>query len=288
MNPSINNILSGTARIPTERIMKPITPVNEIPEDLCKNLLYLFTDIDDTITTAGKLPSSTFEAIWKLHDAGIKIVPVTGRPAGWCDHIARMWPVAGVVGENGAFYFSYDPQQRKVIRKYLQSADERKQGRDRLNKIKERVLEEVPNAGIASDQDFRIADLAIDFCEDVTPLSKDEMDKICSILDEEKAVYKISSIHINCWYGDYDKLTCFRMLLKDFTGKELEALQDKIIFAGDSQNDEPMFKALKHTIAVANIKKFLPIMKHYPSYVTEKNDAEGFYEASQIILAKRK
>ncbi|MDX9799709.1 MAG: HAD-IIB family hydrolase [Spirochaetia bacterium] len=268
--------------------MKIIAPVSEIPKELCKNLKYLFADIDDTITTNGKLPASTFEAIWKLYNAGIKIVPVTGRPAGWCDHIARMWPVAGVVGENGAFYYSYNPDQKKVIRKYLQSADERKQGRVKLDRIKERVLNEVPNAGIASDQEFRIADLAIDFCEDVPPLSQKEIDKICSILDEEAAVYKISSIHINCWYGDYDKLTCFNLFLKDHTGKELKAMQDYILFAGDSQNDEPMFEALKHTIAVANIKKFLPIMEHYPAYVTEKNDADGFFEASQIILAKRK
>ena len=262
-------------------------PIKDIPESLCKNLEYVFTDIDDTITTDGLLPATTFEAIWKLHDMGIKIIPVTGRPAGWCDHIARMWPVAGVVGENGAFYFSYNPEKKKVVRKYLQSNEERKKGREKLNRIRERVLKEVPNAGIASDQDFRIADLAIDFCEDVEPLSEEEIDKICSILDEEKAVYKISSIHINCWFGDYDKLTCFRMFLKDFTGKDLEEVQDKILFSGDSQNDEPMFKALKHTIAVANIRKFLPIMKHHPTYVTDKNDAAGFYEAVQHIIKKR-
>ncbi len=261
--------------------------IKDIPETLCKNLEYFFTDIDDTITTDGLLPSSTFEAIWKLHEMGIKIIPVTGRPAGWCDHIARMWPVAGVVGENGAFYFSYSPEKKKVIRKYLQSDEERRKGREKLDRIRDRVLKEVPNAGIASDQDFRIADLAIDFCEDVDPLSEEEIGRICSILDEEKAVYKISSIHINCWFGDYDKLTCFRMFLKDFTGRELEELQEKIVFSGDSQNDEPMFRELRHTIAVANIRKFLPIMKHYPTYVTEGNDAAGFYEAVKHIASKR-
>ena len=113
------------------------------------------------------------------------------------------------------------------------------------------------------------------------------MNRICSILDEEKAVYKISSIHINCWFGDYDKLTCFRMFLRDFTGMDLEELQDRILFSGDSQNDEPMFKELEYTIAVANIRKFLPIMKYYPTYVTDNNDAAGFYEAVQHIIKKR-
>ncbi len=183
-----------------------------------------------------------------------------------------------------AHFITHTAGRKKVIRKYLQSDDERRQGREKLNRIRDRVLKEVPNAGIASDQDFRIADLAIDFCEDVEPLSQEEMDKICSILDEEKAVYKISSIHINCWFGDYDKLTCFRMFLKDFTGKDLEEVQDKILFSGDSQNDEPMFKALKHTIAVANIRKFLPIMKDYPTYITDNNDAAGFMKLLSILL----
>jgi HAD superfamily hydrolase (TIGR01484 family) len=268
--------------------MNSIKTIKEIPENFCKNLKYFFTDIDDTITENGKIPPSTMQAIWDLHNAGINVVPVTGRPAGWCDHITRMWPVAGVVGENGAFYFSYDEKKRRVIRKYAQTDELRQKGQKKLLKIKERALKEVSGCAIASDQAFRIADLAIDFTEDVGPLKEDDIEKICTIAEQEGATYKVSSIHVNCWYGDYDKLSCFNLFLEDFTGKTLEQMQDYIIFSGDSLNDEPMFAKLKYSIAVANIKKFISKLKYPPLYITENKSAKGFFEATEIILGKRK
>ena len=267
--------------------MDQIKPISSISESLCKNLEYIFTDIDDTITECGKLPPETIDAIWKFYKTGINIVPVTGRPAGWCDHIARMWPVAGVIGENGAFYYSYDQKNKKFTRKYLQTDETRKEGQLRLNTIKERALKEVPGCAIASDQPFRVADLAIDFAEDAGPLNQEEIDKICKIAEDAGATCKVSSIHINCWYGSYDKLECFNIFLKDFTGKSLREMQDKIIYIGDSQNDEPMFEKLKNTIAVANIKFFFNRLKYFPTYITEKESAQGFHEASEIILKNR-
>ncbi|HEV7820000.1 MAG TPA: HAD hydrolase family protein, partial [Burkholderiales bacterium] len=68
----------------------------------------VFCDIDDTLTTGGKLTAAAYAALEALQRAGLLVVPITGRPAGWCDQIARMWPVHAVVGENGAFYFRYD------------------------------------------------------------------------------------------------------------------------------------------------------------------------------------
>lgn len=267
--------------------MKSMLPVNQIEIKLCKELEFLFTDIDDTITENGKIPASTIDSIWKLSEAGIQVVPVTGRPAGWCDFMTRMWPIVGIIGENGAFYFSYDEKNRKVIRKYAQSSEQRAEGRRKLNQLRQRVLKEVPGCGIASDQDFRIADLAIDFCEDVDRLSDDAIKKICHIAEEEGAIYKISSIHVNCWHGNYDKLTCFNTFLKDFTGKDLNQMQDKIIFMGDSLNDEPMFKGLRYTIAVANILQFKEQLKDFPTYITNNKSALGFKEAVDIILDKR-
>ena len=248
---------------------------------------YIFTDIDDTITTEGMMPSSTLEDIWKLSTTGISVVLVTGRPAGWCDYFARMWPVSGIIGENGAFYFSYDKTLRKMTRVYLQTDSERKSGKERLDKISRRVLSEVPGSGISADQPFRIADLAIDFCEDVPPLDNDAVNKICRIIEEEGAVHKVSSIHINCWYGDYDKLICFDKFLKDFTGKSLHEMEEKVIYIGDSPNDEPMFKELKFTAAVNNIVNFLDRMEHYPVYKSSKDSGEGFKEIVETILTKR-
>jgi HAD superfamily hydrolase (TIGR01484 family) len=264
-----------------------MSDISIIPESFCRNLEYLFTDIDDTITTNGKMPASTLEDIWRLSSSGIKVVLVTGRPAGWCDYFARMWPVSGVIGENGAFYFAYDSKDTTMQRVYLQSESDRVKGLQGLERIRNRVLSEVSGAGISADQPFRIADLAIDFCEDVPPLEDDAINEICRIIEEEGAVYKVSSIHINCWYGNYDKLTCFDRFLKDFTDKTLEKMQDEVLYIGDSPNDEPMFKELKHSAAVNNIVNFLDRINYYPAYKASLNSGEGFNEIVETILRKR-
>ena len=263
-----------------------VKPAAEIPEDLRSNLEFLFTDIDDTITYGGMMPAETLESVYRLHAAGIKVVLVTGRPAGWCDYFARMWPVAGIVGENGAFYFSYDRQLKKMKRVFLLSEEERRNNREKLVDLEKRVLSGVPSCRISADQPFRIADLAIDICEDVDPLSKKDIEKICRIIEEAGAEYKISSIHINCWYGKYDKLTCFDKFLTDFTGSTMEDYQDSMIYCGDSPNDEPMFAALKNTVAVANIGRYLDSLNSRPAYVTEKEGAFGFAELTALLLNK--
>jgi hypothetical protein len=268
--------------------MESPAPVFELPAERCLALATLFTDIDDTLTSDGLLPASTFQALWALSEAGVRIVPVTGRPAGWCDHIARMWPVAGVIGENGALIYAYDRAARRMRRSYLIDEEERREGRRRLERIRERVLSEVPGCAIASDQPFRLADLAVDFREDVQPLGEEAVREICRIAESEGAVCKVSSIHINCWYGHFDKVTGVRRFLAD-AGQRLEdpRVQASSLFLGDSPNDEPLFRALEVTIGVANIRPFLKDLRHPPAYITRQEAAAGFAEAVGVILAKR-
>jgi HAD superfamily hydrolase (TIGR01484 family) len=264
-------------------------PIADIPARLCRQLRFFFCDIDDTLTSRGLLTSGSFSSLWNLHEAGIEVVPVTGRPAGWCDHIARMWPVAAVIGENGAFTYSYDRESRKMRRVSLIDERERREGREKLERVGKRVLREVPASRIAADQAFRATDLAIDFCEDVVPpLSREQVDRICAIIEEEGATYKISSIHINCWFGSFDKVSGVRAFL-DERGENLDSgdTQNTVTFIGDSPNDEPMFAAVGTSIAVANIRTFMDRLGRMPAYITEKESAEGFSEAVQIVLAKR-
>src|SRR5258708_39741422 len=92
----------------------PMKSFAEFPAEACRAIRVVLFDIDDTLTTRGRLTDSAYAALARLHEAGFTTIPITGRPAGWCDHIARMWPVAGVVGENGAFYFRYDAAAGKM------------------------------------------------------------------------------------------------------------------------------------------------------------------------------
>ncbi len=269
--------------------MKPprMLPLHKIPTHICQNLVYFFMDIDDTFTSNGKITAEAYQALWDLHTCGVKVVPVTGRPAGWCDMIARFWPVEAVIGENGAFYFSYQNQTKTMIRKHFQTESDRLKGKFLLNILQDRVLKEIPGCAISADQPFRIADLAIDYCEDVPALSQESVEHICAIAKSLGLNYKISSIHVNCWYGNHDKLSCLKNFLQDFAGESMERLQQKIMFVGDSPNDEPLFSALDHSIAVANIHEFLPQMIHHPTYIAEKYSGDGFQEIVHHILKKR-
>ena len=254
---------------------------------MCKRLTRLFTDIDDTMTSDGLLLRESFDAMWRLYDHGIRVVPVTGRPAGWCDHIARMWPVEAVIGENGAFYFAYDRTSRRMNRRYLLSEETRKASEERMECARRRIFTEVPNAAISADQPFRVADLAIDFCEDVEPLERSEIDAICRILDEEGLTYKISSIHINAWYGDHNKVSCLKQYLSDLNAAATSSPLSDVVFLGDSPNDEPIFAEVKYGIGVANIRTFEDQLTHPPAYVTEHESGLGFAEVVKTILAKR-
>ena len=262
-------------------------PIEELPFSFCKSLSILFTDIDDTLTTDGLLPPSSYTALWKLSESGIQVVPVTGRPAGWCDHIARMWPVAAVIGENGAFYFAYDRENRKMRREFFDSKEKRKEAEAGLERIRKEVLRRVPGAAVAADQPFRIADLAIDFREDVPPLDDAAIEEICRIARSHGAVCKVSSIHVNIWYGSYDKISCIRAYLEREGGKPFPQWKDRILFIGDSPNDEPSFKHFPVSVGVANIRTFLPKLQYPPRYITTHEGAEGFAEAAELILSRR-
>jgi HAD superfamily hydrolase (TIGR01484 family) len=262
-------------------------PVEELPADLCRRLAFLFTDIDDTLTRGGMLPAASYTALWDLHDAGIRVVPVTGRPAGWCDHIARMWPVDGVVGENGAFFYRYDRTRRRMARSHTRPPATIAADHARLAAIAERVLREVPGTAIAADQAFRISDFAIDFREDVPPLTGTSVDAIARILQDEGVTYKLSSIHVNFWAGDFDKMSCARRFIEDVTGAPFAEFSDRLLFIGDSPNDEPLFAGFSHAIAVANIREHLPRIAHLPGWITKADAADGFVEAARIVLARR-
>ena len=256
----------------------------------------VFTDIDDTITDEGQLHANAYESLWRLKAAGLNVIPVTGRPAGWCEMIARFWPVHGVIGENGGFYFRY--RDRKMQRHFVFDEKTMKENRERLDMVRYEVLRNVRGAAIASDQFSRLMDLAIDFAEDVGPLSEDAINKIVAIFEKHGAIAKVSSIHVNGWFGKYDKLSmtkeyCTRELGFDFetentpNGGKGPGL-GRIAFCGDSPNDEPMFEAFQTSFAVANIVKFESRLKNRPAFVASREGGNGFVEIVDRLLALKK
>jgi HAD superfamily hydrolase (TIGR01484 family) len=260
-------------------------PFSEFPSRSKSQIQYVLTDIDDTLTVNGRLPSAVFSAMEKLQQSNIHVIPITGRPAGWCDHIARMWPVSGLVGENGAFYFCYDLEKRKMIRRYFKSEPERLRDQKKLDSLRKEILRQVPGSDVSADQAYREADLAIDFCEDVDPLPKSSIDKIVQLFEKAGAQAKPSSIHVNGWFGSYDKLTMTKLLLKEIYHLDVDQKNEWVLFIGDSPNDCPMFDFFCHSVGVANIHVFEGELSSEPAWVTERIGGYGFEEMVEILLS---
>jgi HAD superfamily hydrolase (TIGR01484 family) len=254
-------------------------PITELDAGRASHLKYILCDIDDTITTNGKLPAESYSAMWKLFLSGYHVIPVTGRPAGWCDLIIREWPVKAVVGENGAFVYYFEDSHLQVFTHPSVSGAEAK---TKLQAVKEACLKGVPGCRVAKDQFSRIYDLAVDFNEDPPYLGLEAAEKIREICISMGANAKISSIHVNAWFGNYDKLSMTKLFFQEILKEE--KLKEKCLFFGDSPNDEPMFSYFPNSCGVKNVLPFVSKMQHPPQFVTEQEGGQGFSEGVEHIL----
>ena len=255
-------------------------------------------DIDDTLSTAGKLTAEAYSALWKLKEAGFIVVPITGRPAGWCDHFSRFWPVDAIVGENGAFTFFMDHSRNPSIRRRLDTPggpggtpEDPAVLKAKLNKLAEKIRARFPQARWASDQAYREYDLAIDICEDVPTWSRAEIDELLQLCWDSGAHAKLSSIHVNTWFGDYDKRRGLEFWLKSgapgLSRRSAAPQWNELLFIGDSPNDEPMFASFEYSVGVANLSQYLDRLKNPPRWITRSESGKGFVEmAEKLVLAK--
>lgn len=258
-------------------------PIEKMTAAQAGSLRFILMDIDDTLTTEGKLKAESYAALWRLKNAGFVVVPITGRPAGWCDLIARQWPVDGVVGENGAFAL-WEGEGRRL--KTMTHPDAVRNSAPALARALKRAIAEVPGCRPARDQFARLYDIAIDFAEEEPALPLSEALRIKIICEEEGARAKLSSIHVNAWMGDYDKLSMVKKYLAERFGYDDGRGREEVLFVGDSPNDEPMFAHFPSSCGVANVKRYSALMKAAPAFVARREGGEGFAEIIDAILSK--
>jgi len=270
------------------RTILPMTPLSQLPAEHLKRIRGVFTDVDDTLTTHGRLTARALGAVEDLLSAGIKVVPVTGGPAGWCDHMARAWGVDAVIGEGGAFYFHIDRASGKLIKRFWYDEETRIAKRQALKAARDSVLAEFPGVSLSSDQPYRELDLAIDLYNERGVLISDPVrDEIMAVVKRRGMTAKMSSIHINAYFGEYDKLSMAKLLAREMWGEELDATRDEWLFIGDSTNDAAMFDFFPASVGVANVRKVLDRLPTPPRFITEHEGGAGFAEAAQALLAAR-
>jgi HAD superfamily hydrolase (TIGR01484 family) len=254
--------------------MQPVTDMTHA------RVRFVLMDIDDTLTRAGKLLASSYSALWRLKEAGFIVIPITGRPAGWCDLIAREWPVDGVVGENGALAFWEEHGTLKA--EYHDAAI--RNDHPVLERVQRRAFAEVPGIRLAKDQFARLFDLALDFAEEEPVLPLEAALRVKAIAGEEGATAKVSSIHVNVWMGTYDKLSMAERFLTRHFGWKPGSGDHEVIFVGDSPNDEPMFARFPLACAVANIRRYEGLITHLPAFVASQECGDGFAEIASVLL----
>jgi HAD superfamily hydrolase (TIGR01484 family) len=242
---------------------------------------FVLTDIDDTLTDGGKLGAEAYSALWRLSAGGFKVIPVTGRPAGWCDMIIRQWPVDAVIGENGAFVYYF---KDSLLESFIHPSVADGRTIQKLQDVFEVVKAEIPLVRKAKDQFARIYDLAVDFNEDPPKLGYETAVRIKEICEKQGAEAKISSIHVNTWFGSYSKRDMAVLFMEKRYGLSEKEFKRRAIFCGDSPNDEPMFGFLPNSFAVANILDFRDILKTEPAYFSPSRGGAGFVEIAELLL----
>jgi HAD superfamily hydrolase (TIGR01484 family) len=256
--------------------MSPLTDLD------ARGVRVVLFDVDDTLTTNGKLTAEAYGALEALRRAGLRSVAVSGRAAGFCEYAARMWPVDAVVGENGGFWFR--SIGGKVEREYRESADVRARNRERYAAISQAIVAAVPGCASASDERYRETDFTIDYAEEVPVLPSEAVERIVALMRHESLHVAISSIHIHGWFGAYDKqITSYALLARHF---DLDPGTNAVsaVFVGDSPNDASMFAAFPKSVGVANVRKYAGRMTAEPKYVTHAAFGAGFAELAAHLL----
>jgi HAD superfamily hydrolase (TIGR01484 family) len=260
-------------------------PLDLWPAPDRRQLVGVFTDIDDTLTTEGVATGDALRAIAALRDAGLHVIPITGRPVGWSEPFARDWPVDAIVAENGAVALVHGAGTG--VRKLYQQDEERRRANfARMQQVAQRIVAQVPGAMLSRDSGGRETDIAIDHSE-FTTLPAHCIARVVKLMQDEGMNATVSSIHVNGWLGDHNKLAGARWIVRELFGRELDAEIGRWAYVGDSTNDVLMFEHFPHSIGVANIRRFEAELSHPPVYVTPSERGAGFAEAAQAILDSR-
>jgi HAD superfamily hydrolase (TIGR01484 family) len=267
-------------------------PLSNWPLEYRRCIIGVFTDIDDTLTTDGAITLDALQALHDLKAAGLHVIAITGRPVGWSEQFALTWPVDAIVAENGAVALQNiskigcQPKQillKQLSKSYQKDVAQREANYAHMQQVLARIEREVPGAKRSADSPGRETDIAIDHSE-FTHLPPECIAQVVQLMRSEGMHATVSSIHINAWYGEHNKLQGARWITQQLFGRSLDTEMDKWAYIGDSTNDQLMFEAFAHSVGVANIARFVPQLAHLPRYVTTGERGAGFRQFSDALL----
>ena len=270
-----------------------MSPLNTWPLPDKQRITGIFTDIDDTLTTDGAITPDALAALYELKAQGLSVIAITGRPVGWSEPFAVSWPIDAIVAENGAVLLqnthqnSLQPKQigrKQLLKLYQQSDAVRAANYTCMQQVGQRILREVPGTQLAQDSAGRETDMAIDHSE-FTHLPPEKIARVVTIMQAEGMNATVSSIHINGWFGQHNKLTGARWAVRELFDRDLDAELDNWAFVGDSTNDQLMFETFPNSIGVANVRRFESQLTQLPRYITNGERGAGFAEVVKAVVS---
>ena len=271
-------------------IMRPLNTWPLVDKSRIKGIV---TDIDDTLTTDGAITPEALAALGALKARGLNVIAITGRPVGWSEPFSMAWPVDAIVAENGAVLLqkmhknelrSSKYRRKQLLKSYQQSDVTRATNYARMQQVSQRVLSEVSGARLTQDSVGRETDMAIDHSE-FAQLPLEKIAQVVAIMQSEGMSATVSSIHINGWFGEHNKLVGARWAVRELFNRDLDAEINNWAFVGDSTNDQLMFEAFPNSIGVANVRRFEAQLTHLPRYITDGERGAGFAEVARAVLS---
>lgn len=259
-------------------------PFDDCPDTLLREVRGVLTDIDDTLTHEGAIEPEALAALSDLHGAGLPVIAITGRPMGWSEPFAREWPMQAIVAENGAVALFMHEGTLRI--EYAQDEPTRTRNARRLAEAAQRVIGEVPGATLARDSAGRVTDIAIDHSE-FAHLDEAAIARVVALMRSEGMNATVSSIHVNGWFGDHDKLSGARWIVRRLLGRDVETERAQWLYVGDSTNDQLMFGHFPLSVGVANLRRFADQLHTWPAWITEGERGRGFAQVARRLLAAR-
>jgi HAD superfamily hydrolase (TIGR01484 family) len=260
-------------------------PLADCPADDLRRIDGVLTDIDDTLTHDGAIEPAALDALQRLREAGVHVIAITGRPMGWSEPFARDWPIEAIVAENGAVALFRDGDVLRT--EYAQDEATRTHNARRLREVGARVLAELPGTTLARDSAGRVTDIAVDHSE-FAQLAPERIGQVVALMREEGMNATVSSIHVNGWFGDHDKLSGARWIVRRLLGRDVDAELPRWAYVGDSTNDQTMFGHFPLSIGVANLLRFAAELTVWPAWLTQGERGRGFAELADALLRARR
>ena len=244
----------------------------------------LVFDIDDTVTKHGVLEPDAYAAMHLLVAAGFELIAVTGRPLGWTDVIARLWPVRIAIGENGAGWTWVD--NAGTHEGNFCSENERAEQSALLDAVRREAAEKMPQIQTTRDDRHRRCDLAFDIGESAS-VPRPEIDALVALIEGMGLRSSVSTVHAHAVPGAWDKAQGVARALDEVLSVDLNAELERWVFVGDSGNDAAAFERFPKSVGVANVREHLDRLPVAPRYVTDAERGAGFAELAAHLLGSR-